>query len=195
MDGEYFKLPSDNSISSYAIKKNTKRQAWELGAGSDMEKQLIENGKLIAHPDGIYEVFTKEATEGKGQIANAGDFVKVDTDGFPSPCERKWFFANHKHVEGNWYEQVAKPLKIWRKDDPESEEIKFLIDSGALNIHSEDLNKYYSAYLWGTMETAASDAVIVLYSVDKDEQGKIEAISFNFVEADYFKANYKIIDS
>ena len=157
MDGEYFKLPSDNSISSYAIKKNTKRQAWELGAGSDMEKQLIETGKLVAHPDGIYEVFTKEATEGKGQIANAGDFFKVDTEGYPSPCERNWFFANHKHVEGDWYEQVAKPLKIWRKDDPESEEIKFLIDSGALNIHSEDLNKYYSAYLWGTMETAASE--------------------------------------
>ena len=45
------------------------------------------------------------------------------------------------------------------------------------------------------METAASDAVIVLYSVDKNEDGKIESISFNFVEADYFKANYKIIES
>ena len=188
-------MNSENDRSSYAIKKNTKRQAWELGKGSDMEKQLIRTGKLVAREGGIYEVFTREATEGKGQIANAGDFFKVDGDGYPSPCERSWFFANHKHVEGDWYEQVAKPLKIWRKDDPETEEIRFLIDSGALNIHSEDLNKYYSAFLWGTMETAASDAVIVLYSVDKNEEGKIEAISFNFVESDYFKANYKIIDS
>ncbi|MBR4914671.1 MAG: hypothetical protein IKZ42_05290 [Clostridiales bacterium] len=187
-------MSSENDKWSYAIKKNTKRQAWELGKGSDMEKKLIETGKLVARDGGIYEVFTREATEGKGQIANSGDFFKVDGEGYPSPCERSWFFANHKHVEGDWYEQVAKPLKIWRKDDPETEEIKFLIDSGALNIHSEDLNKYYSAFLWGTMETAASDAVIVLYSVDKDDSGKIDAISFNFVEADYFKANYKIID-
>ena len=45
------------------------------------------------------------------------------------------------------------------------------------------------------METAASDAVIVLYSVDKNAEGKIEAISFNFVESDYFKNNYKIVEA
>ena len=40
-------MNSENDRSSYAIKKNTKRQAWELGKGSDMEKQLIKTGRLV----------------------------------------------------------------------------------------------------------------------------------------------------
>lgn len=181
--------------SSFAIKSNTKRQAWEFGAGTDMEQQMIHSGKIIAHPDGTYEVFSKEATEGKGQMANTGDFFKVDSTGFPSPCERDWFKKNHEHLEDDWYQQIAEPLMIWRKDDPEIEEIKFLVDNGALKINKDDPQKYFSALLWGTMETAPDNAVIVFYAVNRDEDGKITSIRFNFVDADYFKANYKLIDS
>ena len=186
-------MSSDKITSSYAIKENTKRQAWEFGAGSDMEQQLIRSGKLIAHEDGSYEVFTKEATEGKGQMAKTGDYFKVDTEGFPSPCEKEWFEKNHVHIEGDWYIQIAKPLKIWRKNDPEPEEIKYLLEKGELKIQSENPRKYFSAKLWGTMETAPDDAVIIFYSVDKNEDGTIESISFNFVDADYFRGNYKIV--
>ena len=188
-------MQSDKIKSLYAIKANTKRQAWEFGAGSDMEKQLISSGRVIAHEDGSYEVFTKEATEGKGQMAKTGDYFKVDEEGFPSPCEKDWFEENHTHIEGDWYIQTAKPLKIWRKDDPETEEIRYLLEIGALTIHSEDPVKYYSAYLWGTMETAPDDAVIVFYAVNRDEDGNIGSVTFNFVDADYFKDHYKIIDS
>ena len=45
------------------------------------------------------------------------------------------------------------------------------------------------------METAPDNAVIVFYAVNRDEDGKITSIRFNFVDADYFKANYKIIES
>ena len=39
------------------------------------------------------------------------------------------------------------------------------------------------------------NAVIVFYAVNRDEDGKITSIRFNFVDADYFKANYKLIES
>ena len=188
-------MSSGEIKSLYAIKENTKRQSWEFGMGSDMEKQLILSGKLIAHPDGSYEVFTKEATEGKGQMAHIGDFFKVDEFGFPSPCERDWFKKNHTHIEGDWYLQTAKPLQIWRKGDPETEEYRFLVESGALNINTEDPRKYFSAFLWGTMETAPDNATIVFYAVNRDEDEGITSIRFNFVDADYFKSNYKILDS
>lgn len=188
-------MSSSEIKSLYAIKENTKRQAWEFGAGSDMEKQLIGTGRLIAHPDGSYEVFTKEATEGKGQMAHIGDFFKVDEIGFPSPCERDWFKKNHKHIEGNWYLQTAKPLKIWRKGDPETEEYRFLIASGALNVNTEDPSKYFSAFLWGTKETAPENATIVFYSINRDEDEKITSIIFNFVDAEYFRNNYRILSA
>ena len=188
------KMESEQDKSSYAIKKNTKRQAWEFGAGSDMEQKMISTERIIKHPNGTYEVFSKEATEGKGQMANTGDYFKVDPEGFPSPCEREWFQKNHKHIEDNWYLQIAKPLKIWRKDDPESEEIRFLIDNGALKINTEDPEHYFSAFLWGTMETAPSDAIIVFYSINRNDSGTISSITFNFVDAGYFKDNYNIIE-
>ena len=52
---------------TFAIKTATRVQAWELGTGSDMEKEMLRNGKIIAHSDGTFEVFTKEATGEKGQ--------------------------------------------------------------------------------------------------------------------------------
>ena len=63
---------------AFAVKTATRVRAWELGAGSDMEKEMIRVGKIIAHPDGVYEVFSQESTEGKGQMAHAGDYFKVD---------------------------------------------------------------------------------------------------------------------
>jgi hypothetical protein len=45
------------------------------------------------------------------------------------------------------------------------------------------------------METAPDNAVIVFYAVNRDEDGNIGSVTFNFVDADYFKDHYKIIDS
>lgn len=186
-------MAPENEKPSYAIKKNTKRQAWEFGAGSDMEQKMISSERIVRHPNGLYEVFSKEATEGKGQMAHTGDYFKVDEEGFPSPCERDWFQKNHEHLEADWYLQIAKPLKIWRKGDDESEEIRFLIDNGALTINEEDPSHYFSAFLWGTMETAPSDAVIVFYSVNRDDNAKITSITFNFVDYGYFQENYSFL--
>lgn len=178
---------------AYAVKINTKRQAWELGAGSAMEQEMIERGKIRPNPDDTYEIFSKEASKDKGEIAKKGDFFKVDKEGFPCPSERNWFLRNHLRLEGDWYLQDAKPLKIWRKDDPECEELRFLLDKGRLFIHPDNPERYFSAFLWGTEETAAIDAVIVFYVVAKDPEGKITDINFNFVDEDYFQRNYKIL--
>ena len=115
-----------------AVKTVTRVQAWELGAGSGMEAEMIRRGKIVAHPDGAYEIFTLETKDGKGQMAKAGDYFKVDERGFLHPNRRAFFLSNHQRLEDDWYLQAARPLKIWRLGDPECEEIRFLLDKGLL---------------------------------------------------------------
>ena len=44
-----------------------------------------------------------------------------------------------------------------------------------------------------TTETAAQTAVVMFYSVERDEDGRIRHIDFNFVEREYFDRTYEII--
>ena len=178
---------------AFAVKTVTQVRAWELGAGSEKEKEMLRCGKIIAHPDGIFELFTEESAEGKGQMAKAGDYFKVNDRGFPCPNERKFFLSNHQHLEGEWYQQTARPLKIWRLGDPPCEELRFLLDRGILSICPENPVRCFSAFLWGTTETAAADAVIVFYHVEKDPGGAISQVDFNFVSAGYFRTHYRIL--
>ena len=178
---------------TYAVKHNTRCQAWELGRGSGMEREMISQGRICVHPNGVYEIFSLEAHGEKGQIAERGDYFKMDPRGWPQPCSRDWFLRNHQHVEEDWYLQTAKPLKIWRKGDPESEEIRFLLDKGILKFHPETPKQFFSASLWDTEEKASDDAVIIFFDVKRDAQGKIEDINFNFVDAEYFQNNYSLL--
>lgn len=178
---------------AFAVKADTRVRAWELGAGSDMEKELLLCGKIVSHPDGTYELFSLEATEEKGQMAKAGDYFKVDHRGMPYPNEREWFLKNHQHLEGDWYQQAARPLKIWRLGDPDCEELRFLLDRGLLSIRPDDPQHCFIAPLWDTTETAASDAVIVFFSVERDPAESITVVSFNFVDAEYFNTHYRVI--
>lgn len=178
---------------AYAVKTKTKCRAWELGAGSEKEREMIRRGRIAAHPGGIYEIFSQEAKEGSGQKAKAGDFFKEDNRGYPYPIEREYFLENHRHTEGDWYEQAARPMKIWRAGDPESEEPRFLKENGILFIHPEDPKHYFSALMWGTEETAPADAVILFFDAARDAEGKITGINFNFIVSDYFREYYRII--
>ena len=177
----------------YAIKTATRIQAWELGAGSNMEEEMLRKKKIIKHPDGTFELFSLEATEGKGQIARPGDFFKVDNRGFPCPNERAFFLQNHQHLEDDWYLQTAHPLKIWRLDDPECEEIHFLQDNGFLRICPENPQRCFSAFIWGTIETAPADAIIIFYDVVRNPEGIITSIDFNFVNSSYFDTHYQVL--
>lgn len=74
-----------------AIKLHGKTvSAWRLGDNSDMEKRLIQEGK-IKLSGGLYEIFSREAMSGSGESANAGDYFKVDSQGYPYPNNKEFF--------------------------------------------------------------------------------------------------------
>ncbi|MCR4598703.1 MAG: hypothetical protein K5678_06695 [Acetatifactor sp.] len=60
-------------------------------------------------------------------------------------------------------------------------------------FHPENPDRYFSASLWETEESAACDAVIVFFDVKRGAEGKIERINFNFVDAEYFQNNYSLM--
>ena len=74
-----------------------------------------------------------------------------------------------------------------------SRKIKFLIEQKQLTFHEEDPEKYFQAPLWGTNLSAKKDAVIVFYSIERDENGEIRDAEFNFVARDEFDKTYELL--
>lgn len=171
-------------------------EAYCLGENSEMEQQLLKEGAMRKQEDGSYELFSCEAVNGSGQIAYAGDYFKVDhVDGknYPYPNTREYFLKNHRHLSGNEYIQNSSGdtvYAIWQDGDESCEEIRFLLDTGRLTISPDTPDKYYNAFLWGTMLSARKDAVVVFYEVTRDSEGKITDIDFNLVARESFEKNY-----
>ena len=72
--------------------------AYRLGEGSEKIQQLIKEKKIIPLPDDKFEVKSSETLSSQsehGEIARAGDFIKVDSDGNPYPNGAEWFYRNH----------------------------------------------------------------------------------------------------
>lgn len=175
--------------------KNKKKvvTAYRLGANCEMEAQLIREGAIRIREDGKYELFSQEAVNGTGEIALSGDYFKVTTkDGkhFPYPNEKSWFEENHVHLQDNEYEQLNKPQVIWEVGDPVNEEMQYLLDCGKLTIKEDDENHYFNAFLWGSQLSAAKNAVVVFYNVERDNQKNITDIIFNFVARSEFEKSY-----
>ena len=181
----------------YAVKSKKKIvTAYPLGAGHPMEQALIEEGAIRRREDGSYELFSQEAVNGQGQVAYAGDYFKVDTvDGrhFPYPNSREYFVANHTHIGGDEYEQANKPLMIWQVGDEMLPEVQWLTETGRLTLKPQEPSHYFNAFLWGADLSAAQDATLIFYSVDRDADGAITDISFNFVAKPEFDASYTIL--
>ena len=160
----------------HAIKNKGKLvRAYELGAGTEMERLLIAEAAIRCEPDGSYRLFSQEAANGEGQIAQKGDFFKVDTIGgrhYPYPNKRDWFLARHVSLGGDNYEQLVFPVSIWMKDDPPCDAVDVLLASRRLRIDPENKNSYFNAVLWGAPLSAAEDAVIVFHKLERDENGK-----------------------
>ena len=110
-------------MTHYAIKNKKKLvHAYRLGYGSAMEQLLLQEGAIRRLPDGSYELFSKEAVQGRGEHALRGDYFKVDTvEGryYPYPNTREFFESNHTLVDAaqDLYEQQPKPLQVWQKED------------------------------------------------------------------------------
>lgn len=181
----------------YAIKNKGKLvRAYRLGDGSPMERQLLEKGRIREREPGIYELFSLEAVNGEGQLARAGDYFKVtESQGqlYPYPNDREWFEANHRHLRDKEYEQIPKPLRFWQEGDFLWEEVAFLLVFDKITLDPEHQDRYYNAVLWGAPLSAPRDAVIVVYGVDRDEQGHIRDVDFNFVDREVFERDYTIL--
>ncbi len=172
-------------------------QVYRLGEDSEEIGQLIKEKKIIPLPDNKFEVKTSETLSSQsehGQIAMAGDFVKVDSDGNPYPNCAEWFYQNHRHLAGNEYEQIPQALDAWTCDEKMCKEIEFLIQHKGLVINEQEQENYFTAPLWGTTETAGKDAVVVFYGITYTESGEIVDADFNFVKRTEFDKTYHIIE-
>ena len=176
------------------IKNNGKRVfAYMLGSSHPVIDALIEDGRIIPHDDGTYEIMSLEAVNGSGQIARSGDYLKLDFSGNPYPNDREFFQKNHWHIEGDEYEQIPKPLLAWSIDEPVSKEVAFLILHKDLVLDLTSHDKFFTAPLWGTIESSPRDSVLVFYSVTRDDDGSIVDADFNFVARDVFEKTYSVI--
>ena len=73
------------------------------------------------------------------------------------------------------------------------DEIAFLMEEKGLVIDRQSRDRYFSAPLWGTTLYAARDAVIIFYSITRDQMGRIIDADFNFVERGVFGKTYERI--
>jgi len=168
-------------------------QAYRLGEQGKVIKSLIEEGLILEREDGLYEIFSQEAINGKGEIASANYYIKVDSAGKPYPNNPNFFEKNHKKVGVDLYEQIPAELLAWTVEEKLCEEMSFLIDNKKLYINEENKKKYFNAFLWGSNLSAPKDAVIVFYEVVRNKKGKITEVDFNFVRRDEFDKTYNII--
>lgn len=166
--------------------------AWTLGKNSEKEKQLIADGKIVMCADGSYELFSQEALSGHGEKARAGDWFKVDSKGFPYPLNASFFEKNHRHIEGDRFEQIPRPVNVWFCGDEIDDLIRFIMERKSMEINPDNPDAYFSAPLWGTILTAKKDAAVVIYSI-KREENTITDIDFNFVEREEFEKTYRIL--
>lgn len=172
-------------------------KAYRLGTPHPALDEFIRKGKLVEYPNGIFEVFSREAVHGKGEIAHAGDYIKVESSGEEIyPNSKEFFEQNHRptHRNKDEYEQLPKPLLGWCADEPMRPEVEFLIKHKGLVLDENDFEHYFTAPLWGTVESAAKDAVLIFYSIDRDSDGNIQDAAFNFVARTVFDADYEILE-
>lgn len=177
------------------IKKAGKKiNAYRLGDESPMLKALIAEGKIIPHENGLFEIMSQEIRDTRGELARRGDYVKVDSLGFPYPNEAEWFLQNHRKLSDNdEYEQIPKELWAWTINEPMCAEIEFLLSHRRLEMNKNNPNTCFCAELWGAKETARIDAIIIFYNISYDLQGNILDIDFNFVAKEEFDKTYDIL--
>lgn len=171
-------------------------QAYQLGNDHPILNQLIIQGQIKKLGDGRYEVFSQEAVNGgtgNGQVAEKGDWIKIDSKDYPYPNKKEYFEENHRYVKGDTYEQLPKPLWAWTADCEMCAEIVFLINEKGLIINKDSYERFYTANLWSTLEVANRDAVIIFYNIVYDNNDKVVDAEFNFVEKREFERTYSII--
>ena len=181
----------------YSVRKKTGKivKAYRVSSDSEMIASLIAEGKMKYLGNAAYEVFSREAKGEKGQLCHEGDYIKLDSEGYPYPNTEAFFIKNHVHLTGDEYEQIPRVLSAWDCNEPECEEIRFLKEEKGLVIDEANEEAYYTAPLWGTILHAPKDAILVFYQIDRDEKGKLTDISFNFVVRPEFEKTYVYVST
>lgn len=175
------------------IKKSGKLvQAYCLGIENKKVKELMAEGLLTQGGNGRWRVFSQEAEQ--GELAQSGDYIKIDSKGRPYPNTREIFLKNHKAAGENLYEQIPHVLEAWDSTEDMCPEMEFLIKNKGLVMNDKDEPKYYKAPLWGDILTAGKDAVIVFYSIKRDVAGNIVDAEFNFVAREEFEKTYTVLE-
>lgn len=181
----------------YEVIKNKGKyvEAYQLGSDNAVIKELLQKGKIRDLGDGSYEIHSQEAVNGAvgGEKAMAGDWIKLDSTGSPYPNDKEYFEANHRHIEGDTFEQLPKLLPAWDAKLEMCPEVEFLVEKKDLVIDMTSSDRRYTAQLWGTTEVAAEDAMIVFYSISYDEAGSVTDADWNFVERSEFQKTYTVI--
>ena len=180
------------------IKKKSGKivQAYKLGTETERLDQLIVEGKIIDLRNGSFEVFSQEAVKsesGHGQVAYAGDWIRLDGAGYPYPSKNEWFQENMRHIHGDDYEQIPNELVGWTADMDKCPEVDFLIREKGLELVEDNYEKYFRASLWGNPEAADRNAVLVFYNINYDNNGSVVDAEFNFVERTEFDQTYDVI--
>ena len=100
---------------TYAIKRNTRCQAWELGKGTEMEQSMINHGKICVHPNGMYEILSLEAHGEKGnrntEETAACDSVIVFFD-IKRDSDGKIEEINFNFVDAEYFENNYSLIKV-----------------------------------------------------------------------------------
>ena len=162
-----------------------------LGEGSDLERELLAHG-LLSRDGEDYRVHSREAAGETGQLARRGDFVKLDAGGFPYPNARVDFLQNHRRTPAGWV-QIPVPCEAWAYGEPGSEALRWAREHGGLTLHADDPARFYRAQLWGAALSAPRDAVLVFYRIERDENGAITGVRYNFVAREEFDKSYRIV--
>ena len=156
-------------------------------------QELMQKGLVGKTDDGRFEIFSLEAKEGLGEIAEEGDYVKYSSTGEPYPNKAWDFEENHRHLEGNLYEEIPKVMKAWTAYDEMCEHIEYLIKEKGLILRDDCPEKYFNAVLWGAPLSAARDSVLIFYKIQRDIDGNIFDIDFNFVVREEFEKKYDFV--
>ena len=169
--------------------------AYRLGEDHPALEKLIREGILIPHVGGLWEVFTRETLGQRGELAREGDYLKIDRGGYPYPNGKEYFEQRHIPLEGrdHTYRQISLPMSAWRSTDPMCPEIQFLTACKGLVLNPEKPEAFFTAPLWGTVETADADAVLVFYSILRGRNGALLDADFNFVAREEFDKTYDIV--
>lgn len=180
-----------------AKKDDVAYKAYRLGESNPELDAFFEAGLLKDCGDGYYEIVTLEvlaAGSGKGEVAHAGDWLRVGVKGELFPNTDEYFRANMVEIGKDTYKQLPIRRKAWTADCEMCPEVEFLIKNKGLVLDWDNPDRFFSAPLWGTVEAAAKDAFLVFYELEYDNDGNVTEAYFNFVDNEAFEQTYEIIE-